>query len=354
MRVDIYGFFGHLNGWGTHCRNIAFALARHHEIRAIGLDGRSQAALEQIGTIPHGQPDPAADVALCIGPASNIRMLRGRYRIACFVWETTRISAEQKESLLDVDEIWVPSQWGREILVANGIPAGSIHIVPEGVDTERFVPEESRPAGPFRFLFLGKWEERKCPAGLVRCYQSEFSPDEKVELVLHAHTNNPRGFSVRQALLDMRLDDCAPIGISEPLPAQKLAMLYRACDAFVLPTRAEGWGLPIVEAMASGLPTIASACSAQLDYLNEGNGFPTRVASMVPVRDPVYFDPAKDWGEWAEPDWKHLASTMRHVFENRDEARSRGAQARVDVVSRWTWDHAAVAASERLAALTLP
>jgi glycosyltransferase involved in cell wall biosynthesis len=58
--------------------------------------------------------------------------------------------------------------------------------------------------------------------------------------------------------------------------------LYAAVDCFVLPTRGEGWGLPIFEAMAMGLPVIATNWSGQVDFMNENNAFPIRVDKLVP------------------------------------------------------------------------
>ncbi|MCB2073845.1 MAG: glycosyltransferase [Novosphingobium sp.] len=348
MRINIYGFLGATYGWATHCRNFAQALARNHEVRIIPLDEQPPAE----SPVPLGQADPSADVALCIGPRTITRQIQGRCKIIFFTGETTRIPAKVIQALLDADEIWVPSRWGRDVLVANGIAGETVHVVPEGVDPHLFTPAKSRPEGPFRFLFVGKWEKRKGVMGLLRCFRSAFSPDEDVELVLRSNVYHPRGLTIEKAVADLGLGRTAPIRFIEPLTEAGLAELYRASDAFVLPTRGEGWGLPVLEAMASGLPAIVTAFSAPLDFLDRSNSFPARVQAMVPVRDPIYFGGGNDWGEWAEPDWVHLASTMRQVFENREEGRRRGAKAREDVVSRWTWDHAAKVAETRLAALS--
>jgi glycosyltransferase involved in cell wall biosynthesis len=152
-----------------------------------------------------------------------------------------------------------------------------------------FTPAARPPEGPFRFLCVGKWEERKGIAGLARCFSTIFGSEEDVELLLHAHNPYLPGFAMERTLAALGLGggQRRTIRPSMPLDAPALAALYRDCHAFVLPTRAEGWGLPILEAMASGLPTIATNYSAQQDYLNERNGFPVRVAAMVPVHDPI-------------------------------------------------------------------
>ena len=60
----------------------------------------------------------------------------------------------------------------------------------------------------------------------------------------------------------------------DPDPNQELPSLYAAADAFVLPSRGEGWGRPVMEAMAMGLPTIATNWSGTTAFLGEATGYP--------------------------------------------------------------------------------
>jgi hypothetical protein len=55
---------------------------------------------------------------------------------------------------------------------------------------------------------------------------------------------------------------------------------------------------------------------------------------------------------WGDPDPEHLRYLLRHVYENRDEARAKGSSAAQEMVERWTWDHAAKRIAARLAAIT--
>jgi glycosyltransferase involved in cell wall biosynthesis len=354
MRVDIYGLFHNAaSGWGTHCRCFAIALAREHAVRAVAWDHDPRTTHLPGSDVPFAAPDPSADVAICAGPLDRTHeVVAGRYRIAFFAWETTRIASHHRAALQGFDEIWAPSRWGRDVLVSNGFAPHTVHVVPEGVATDLFTPAARPPDGRFRFLCVGKWEERKCIAELARCFSTTFAAEEDVELLLHAHNSYLPGFAIDHELAALGLGAAQGPAIRPSMPrdAPALAALYRDCHAFVLPTRGEGWGLPILEAMASGLPTIATSCSAQQDYLNEHNGYPVRVAAMVPVHDPIFYSAGEALGDWAEPDWDHLSATMRFVFDNRAAARERGARARHDAETLWSWQNAAQAASRRLAA----
>src|SRR5207247_1086784 len=73
--------------------------------------------------------------------------------------------------------------------------------------------------------------------------------------------------------------------LNHQYPPHALAALYRSADCFVLPSRGEGWGMPLLEAMACGLPVIATDWSGPRDFLKEDWAYPLRVKRLVPARD---------------------------------------------------------------------
>jgi glycosyltransferase involved in cell wall biosynthesis len=214
--------------------------------------------------------------------------------------------------------------------------------VPEGVDVESFQRgpyEEDDTSRPFRFLCVGKWEQRKGIEDLINAFCDCFTPDEPVELLLHCFNPYLPGFDL-EAHVRRSVPANAPAMVaSHPTDQAGMIRLYNSCDAFVLPTRGEGWGLPITEAMACELPVIVTEYSAPLEYLNQSCAYLIPVEKLVPADDP-YFFPAHGLGQWALPDFQSLRQLLRHVFENRAEARAKGRQARAEVCRQWTWDHA--------------
>lgn len=98
--------------------------------------------------------------------------------------------------------------------------------------------------------------------------------------------------------------------IMDDLDEAQLKGLYGQCDALVAPSRAEGFGLPIAEAMLSGLHVIATGWSGQMDFCNAGN---------IDLID-FCFANAKTHEEekpdsvWAEPDAEHLTLLMQRAF----------------------------------------
>jgi glycosyltransferase involved in cell wall biosynthesis len=332
VAVTIFGPCDAPHSWGYHVRQFAAAVGR----------------LDQVDVTPHAPAD--ADIVVAIGGIEAMAGMAGRHRVGFVVWETTVVPGSKLRVLETLDEIWVPSDWGRAVLIANGLPAERVHVVPEGVDPAVFRPATAAPEAaprPFRFLCVGKWEVRKGIDDLVRAFAREFAPDEPVELILHCHNQFLPGFDMRNALGRLALGAHAPIRTSPPLPLRGLAELYGACDVLVLPTRAEAWGLPIIEALACGIPAIATNYSGHTMFLDDRNGWLVDVECMIPVDDPFFYGTAEPLGEWAQPDRRHLRSLMRRAYAHADERRAKGLRAR-DVVRRWSWDDAARIAHRRL------
>lgn len=237
--------------------------------------------------------------------------IKERYKVTSTVWETMRIPKNELAHLNDIAQIWIPSSWGRKVMINNGLEAARVRVrvVPEGVNIQRFKPNTSSRAEKslkqFRFLCVGKWEERKGINLLVEAFSRAFRPGDTVELVLNCNNSRMPGFSLEQAVNHVEVAPHAPIRISYPAPDKDMAEIYTACDAFVLASRGEGWGLPIIEAMASELPVIVTNYSAYLDYVTSDNAYLLNVERIVEVNDPLHFDPEQDFVLWAEPDRKH-------------------------------------------------
>jgi hypothetical protein len=112
--------------------------------------------------------------------------------------------------------------------------------------------------------------------------------------------------------------------------------LYRAVDAFVLPTRGEGWGRPLMEAMAAGLPTIATAWSGVTAYHNAQVGYPLKFR-LVPVRPAHMRELPHCAGQrWAEPSVADLRRLMRWVVNHPEEALAKGQAAQAAIAGQFS------------------
>lgn len=351
--VHALGWFEGRFGYNTHTRNFFDRLSRLQSVTTspmIGLEGAWEEDRQLLLHVP--KLTPHATIALLYGNLMGILDDAPGRRIAYTVWESTKYPDDWIGPLSRADEIWIPSKWGRDVLIDNGLPAERIHVVPEGVDPILFNPdiaptEALKNFNGFKFLNIGRYEERKGTAKLIKCFDRAFGSNDDAVLVLACDNQHDPDFNIGKILRGLELQHPERIAFIPPVRSHaRLAEIYRSCDAFVSPFRAEGWGLPVIEAMACGLPVIATGYSGPTEFLGD-------TAYSIDFRltdiDIPYFDASdSNYGQWADPDEDHLIALMREVYAEREAAKRRGLQGSSHVIENFSWDHAAQKAATRL------
>jgi glycosyltransferase involved in cell wall biosynthesis len=343
-------------GYNVHARGFFTALARRFPTVVsplVMLDGPFREDRRHLEHVARGRP--IATIALMYGSfAAAVTEGAPGSRIAYTVWESTRLPDDWLGPLAAMDQVWVPSPWGASVLADNGIDAGRLHVVPEGIDPLIFHPAATPAtviAGKpgFKFLNVGRFETRKHTGALIQAFDREFGPGDDALLVLACDNPVEPGFDIARRLRELRLRHPEKLLFVPPVGAHHLlAALYTACDAFVSPSRAEGWGLPITEAMACGLPVIVTGYSAPLSFVGSDGYLIDH--TLVPIEEPYFESASGDYGLWAEPDIGHLRHLMREVFQRRADARARGMAASARIRRDFTWDAAARQAASILSA----
>ena len=339
-------------GYSAHSEELALAL----EARGVTLAHRPS-PWPVAGTITHpallaaaALPLPAGAPQVSYDQADLFYTAHPGYKIGYTMLEVDGLPADWVAACNAMDEVWTPSRWGAETFRAAGVRR-PIYPMPLGYNPARFHP--ALPGRPLRerytFLSVFEWGERKAPELLLRAYSAAFGPRDDVLLIVR--TNNFDGdVDVARQIAALGLPRNGPpvaLLLNHHLPAAELGSLYRSADCFVLPTRGEGWGMPILEAMACGLPAIATDWSGQTEFFDEQVGFPVRARALVPAEAKCEY--YHGW-RWAEPDFEQLVERMRYVYQHRDAARAVGVRAAEVAAARWTWGHAAGRIVERLGA----
>ena len=137
----------------------------------------------------------------------------------------------------NVDELWVPSNFVREVFVGNGVDARHVTVIPNGYDPRIFRPEGPtfRPQGSrtFVFLFVGGAIPRKGIDLLLEAYESAFKASQDVTLALlvsdstGAYQHNSRLAEIKAASTDPERSYILPISRID----------YRLCSRRSLPWR---------------------------------------------------------------------------------------------------------------------
>ncbi len=274
---------------------------------------------------------------------------RGRYRIGFTMIEVDGFAREWVRQANTMDEVWTPSEFNRQGLLNSGVTK-PVYVMPLGVDPQRFHPAITRVpnrSGDFVYLANLEWGERKYPELLLGTFNRVFAHDEPAVLVCRINNRDPTA-DVAGGIRSLGLTDTGGrihLIVNRELPHYQLAALYRSADCFVTTARGEGWGLPLIEAMACGVPAIATAWGAHSEFLDAADTYLLRVRGTIPAvsRCPYY-----EGYSWSDPDGDHLAELLRHVYDNRDEARAKGLIASSRIRSLFTWKHTAAKILERL------
>lgn len=272
----------------------------------------------------------------------------GKYRIGYTMLEVSGIPQDWVLQANAMDEVWVPSTFNLETFVNSGVRK-PVYVMPLGVNPDYFNPKVRayRPSPRYTFLSIFEWGERKAAEVLLRAYHRAFSRKDDVLLLLKVMNNDP-GVDVYKEIANLGLPaDGPPVVMlyNQDLPVHQMGSLYRSADCFVLPTRGEGWGMPVIEAMACGLPVIATNWSAHVDFMDESVAYPLNVAELIPAKAKC---PYYEGFVWAQPDEEHLIHLMRHVYQERDEATAKGELASQRVIDKWNWRQAAQKIKDRL------
>ena len=290
-----------------------------------------------LGSIQRRKIEPSG-VQVSYGQADAFKTKYGEYKIGFTMLEVDGLPASWVQSANMMDEVWTPSTFNRETFKRSGVTK-PIHVIPLGVNPAYFNPgiKGYRIDGPFTFLTMFEWGERKAPEILLKAFNDEFGSSEDVVLICKAYNQDP-AVHIQAQVRNYYLKDSGGrivFSINEVVPSYQLGSIYRSVDCFVLASRGEGWGLPILEAMACGLPVIATNWSAQCDFISNDTAYLLDVERLRPAEAKC---PYYEGFNWAEPSYEHLRSLMRHVFENRDEAKTLGVRASAEVLTKWSWE----------------
>jgi len=327
-------------------KHINVAVVQHGDsVNAQFVEGLPSAVKETLQRAMYTRFPPRSTIDIChsepgawsvptpMYPTSTCPSQDRLYAVGRTMFETDRLPDGWSRRLKAMDEVWVPSAFHEKIFHDAGVARENIHVIPEAVDTKIFDPSKASPHRllakdkRFKFLSVFKWETRKGWDILIEAFLSQFpARDNKAVLyikTMHYHTDG----DFKQKILKfaseaLGLNDPSDISniivLDQDLALEEMAQLYASSDCFVLPSRGEGWGRPHIEAMAMGIPVVATNWSGNTEFMKPHNSFLIPIEGLEPVRQGAFVGHM-----WAKPSVKGLKSILQQIFDNPGQARKK-------------------------------
>ncbi|MFN7976411.1 MAG: glycosyltransferase [Acidobacteriota bacterium] len=155
---------------------------------------------------------------------------------------------------------------------------GAWTVIGNVVDEGFFQPGEPAPApdGPFRFLAIGSLDENKAHADLLRAFARAFSGEAGTTLRIGGAGPQRTALEALAGALGV----ASRVSFLGTLSRDGVRAEMQRAGAVILPSRYETFGVVLIEALACGVPVVATRCGGPESIVTEQNGI------LVPARDP--------------------------------------------------------------------
>jgi len=318
-----------------------------YQISVINFD-MDNPAPKALGTKPAGLPEGLipATINLVHLNAESIplvfayfdhKLYEKSYNIGFFFWELDRIPKCHLLALKMLDEIWVASEYNREIYSKyTELPVVNVGMAVEKLPIKPVADRAKFGLPPNIFLFLTTFDsfsfiQRKNPLAAIESFKTAFPlGTEPVALVIKTQNRTKVDDPPQRRIWDKIDRYCAEdrriIVLNETMPYEDVLNLKKSCDCYLSLHRSEGWGFGLIESMQCGIPVIATAYGGNMDFCQEGNFFPVSYDLVEPI--PTEYIYVERGSRWAQPHIEDAARQMRLVFNDQKLAMQRVKRAR--------------------------
>ena len=260
-----------------------------------------------------------ADITVQCFIPPHLEPVEGTKNVAIFYHEWNKVPQNWILKLEEFDAVLISSKYLEEVLKESGYTGEIIYCpIPMHVD-EALAKENFEPSEPFTFISVGAWHFRKGFHLLLNSFQWAFGSSESFKLIIKTTPG-----TVFEAPDNVHI-------IAERLPYEQLGELYRSADAYVCTSLAEGFGLPVAEAMAHRLPVISHNWSGMTEFCGDGRNLelPFEVVPQPYCSSPDYYAPYQECGMI---NMDACAEAMKLIFSWTKEKRKKLAKAGFDYV----------------------
>tara|TARA_A100001011_G_scaffold25985_1_gene25609 strand:+ start:2515 stop:3576 length:1062 start_codon:yes stop_codon:yes gene_type:complete len=345
--------FGTSHSWAVTMRSLAENFIRLNNKVYIESTNGDSLVDDSLKKFFRKTTSPDIDICYTLPRNFQHRFLKSsKKKLAIYNYETDVMPQEWKSSVNYVDYVLPSSNFSKKIFIKNGWPEKKCIVIPHGINLEDF--KDKRKANnilnnkKFRFLNVSIPHYRKNIEILVDAYYSAFSHKDDVCLVLKTtlkppNPNHPFECDVTKEILKAQKKHKGKMLPQIEIIEHRydtMTPLYNSCDCIVSASSSEGFGLPLLEALASNMVVVAPNFSGHLDFLNKNNSIlydvkmgnaPNRYQYWRQSKNATTSFPLKD----------SLASAMLNAYKNKDSLIKSFSGNMKETVNKFTWEQAA-------------
>ncbi len=268
------------------------------------------------------------------------RFGNGKYSALTF-FELDTFQKNEVASLHHPDQVFVASEWGKEVVANHGISKDNIHVTPLGVNLNIFNPdlfkEQEKEESKYVFINIGKWEIRKGHDLLVNIFNEAFSEKDNVELWMINHNpflNQDQTLQWHKLYKESKLGD--KIKIFPRIEKHvDLASVIDQADCGIYLSRGEGWNNEVMETMAMNKPVILTNYSAHTEYANSENSYLVQTSETEKAQDGIWFHGQGNWATLGVDQIEQSINHMRNVYKNNIRTNANGLK----TAEKYTWQN---------------
>jgi len=315
-----------------------------------GLPAALQARLAAVAPPP---ADVVPDLTYRISYPLRIHPGAGRV----FVFATCEFSGQLADACVGSDgrpesvrpeavDIVTSSSWSRRGFLRAGYAPGRIHVVPLGVNPALALPPAAEERirlrqslqlrdGDFAFLNVSAMTWNKGIGPLIAAFAAHRRTHPRSVLILKG------GDALYGSVIQSSIEEAVRLRaeardptliqslryIDQNLPWETMYRLYHAADAYVSPYRAEGFNLPVLEAMVAGLPVLVTRGGATDDFCPDPSCFGIAADTV-----------SGELGEYLEPRIESIIEQMNRVVEDANARGRRSALGREHALLGSSWE----------------
>jgi glycosyltransferase involved in cell wall biosynthesis len=273
------------------------------------------------------------------------------YNIGYWYWEMSEFPSAFDFAFEQVDEVWVSSEYNYAAISAR--TTKPVTLIPPNIalKSTSLMSREELGFNDDDFIFFHmsdvlSMHQRKNPLGVVKAFNQAFAdfPEQKVKLIIKI-SNLDKQPQLEKEILSIIDSEPRIELISGYMDRDTLNNFLKNIDSYVSLHRAEGFGLPIAEAMSLGKVVIATMWSGNVDFMNEDNSLPVSY-ELVKLKEQI--GPYEKDQLWAEPNLTDASDKMFCLANDVDLQTKLGEKAKETILLNYSPNITGIAISNRI------